>query len=951
MHGMDKTSSRMSLQRQVLDSDYRRKKKMAGRHIAIDTWLEALNMSDYFHLFHQYGGVEDLLYVSESEIKELGIKNGAHRAKIVSSLRILRDKYEKGRVTGSGLFSLQRTPSFPSSSEPNSPTAPYPDYQHVIASPEKLQLDLQRELAGDPLELRSRPWYHGNISRQRAELIVVNNGDFLVRDCISKPGDFVLTCKWKGTPLNFMINSLVGDCAPGSLPTISYQFEEDAFPTIQQLIVHYQQRGKPVTQVSGAILKTPISRSMPLSYYDTKYGALINFASGIYSTPDHSPKSSPFVTPAESPTSSPDMSRRGQRWTGSQPILNIIDSTDQTHGKRDSRPSSLDRCDSLPVINVTTPAGLVESSEPHDQHNSLRPPIVHARSGSAPALMPESTTNGTSPKKFSTLGRRKLAPASSESELSNPAPPKPSRIPSVKYKQKPTVVVRKIHVEDDDRDYSDYEQVKQQPSWLHGDVSQFEHVAYRHSPQNSSSEPQKGRKGNRVNREKLFLPAQPVDPNVQNLNISNALLSPTRGLPPNPQDLDNPPPSPTYQIVARSRSFQLSNPQSNCDNNSNQITGKGYQTLPSKSSRLKASRSRLASDNVNTERGFGDYDVPREHDNDIFGCHENSELWKMRKITKPPKTCLSAIAVETFQSSLLPKVHKALDPSVLLTVKTLLLNKTPRAIAMHVTKYDLNFFTVTCDKDLGLGVSSGLELITLPHGRQLRQDAIERWECLRLFSMVTLLTCQTVTERAKILSLWIQTCLELKIATGNLYSFTAIMSALAGSQVNRLTDTWLVLRQNHTASAYNFDTKLRPAYKSLNDGSSDLPLNNETVPYVTPVCQLLEREVEGILLDYFWEKGLDPVGSAIDVLLAHLDTARVVASQGNLYRVNGSTLMTNFSPDPDLAQLVCPEFHLLVMWGEKGCGARRRDRVDKLEQILSLLTQKIQVPGDDGTEV
>ncbi|KAH9503317.1 hypothetical protein Btru_072720 [Bulinus truncatus] len=941
--------------RQVLDSDYRRKKKMAGRHIALTTWLDALSMSEYLPLFHQYGGVEDLIYATESEIKDLGIRVGAHRAKILSSLRILRDKYEKGRVTGSGLFSLQRTNSLPSTSAPTSPTGPYPDYQHLIISPEKLQLDLQKELAGDPTDLRSRSWYHGNISRPHAETIVVNNGDFIVRDCISKPGDFVLTCRWKGTPLSFMINSIVGSCAPGQLPVISYQFEEDAFPTIQELIQYYQHRGKPVTQVSGALLKNPIARCMPLSYYDTKFGALTS--AGTYATPDQSPRPSPFVTPSTSPHSSPEMNRRG-RWTGSQPLLNVTDKEDSKVSKknRESRSSSLERCDSLPVINVTPPSGLIDVKPPPTTETSTQPTVNHTRSGSAPALV--DNLQGDSPRKFSSLGRRKLAPAISESDLSAPPPPKPSRMPSVKYKQKPTVQVRQKVEDDDDRDYSDYFQARQEPSWLQTNAARSptssEDVSLRHSTANQLSNERNN--ANRVKREKIFFPANPLDqlsPNTK-LSFSNSFKSgqpdahpgshvlQSRVVPTNPAV---PAPSNTSQIVARSRSFRYVN------NNENNRCSKGYLTLPAKSARQKTSPGRQNANDTPTS-DFSDYDVPKEHaiDNDVLGFQYTQYL-KTRKLIMPPKFNLSSIVPDNFQTNYLPKGHRALDSNVLQNVKTVLLNKTPRCIAMHLTKIDITLVNATNEKDLGLGVFSGLELLTLPQGKQLRQDIIERWECLRLFTMVSLLTIPTANERAKMLSLWIQTCLELKLAAGNLFSFTAVMAALTGQQINRLTDTWLVLRQNHTASAYNYDTKLRPAYKTLNDGSSDLPLNNETVPYVTPVCLLLERELDTAMLDYYWETGLDPIGSAIDVLFTHLDTARVIASQGDLYKMTSGSLLTSLNFEPDLGQVLCPEFHLLALWGGKGCAANRKDRVDKLEQILTLFSHKLQVPGDDGTEV
>ena len=40
------------------------------------------------------------------EVKDLGVKNGAHRAKIVSSLRILKEKYERGRFNNE--FKLEK---------------------------------------------------------------------------------------------------------------------------------------------------------------------------------------------------------------------------------------------------------------------------------------------------------------------------------------------------------------------------------------------------------------------------------------------------------------------------------------------------------------------------------------------------------------------------------------------------------------------------------------------------------------------------------------------------------------------------------------------------------------------------------------------------------------------------------------------------------------------------
>lgn len=82
---------------------------------------------------------------------------------------------------------------------------PTPD---PTADPSQLKKALEWELSLDTRDLRSHAWYHGAIPRQRAEEIVDRDGDFLVRDCTSQPGNYVLTCRWKGQSLHFVINKV-----------------------------------------------------------------------------------------------------------------------------------------------------------------------------------------------------------------------------------------------------------------------------------------------------------------------------------------------------------------------------------------------------------------------------------------------------------------------------------------------------------------------------------------------------------------------------------------------------------------------------------------------------------------------------------------------------------------------------------------------------------------------
>lgn len=81
---------------------------------------------------------------------------------------------------------------------------PLMDAQETLA----LKKALEWELSLDSRDLRSHAWYHGPIPRTRAEEIVVKEGDFLIRDCVSQPGNFVLTCKTKAPVLHFVINKV-----------------------------------------------------------------------------------------------------------------------------------------------------------------------------------------------------------------------------------------------------------------------------------------------------------------------------------------------------------------------------------------------------------------------------------------------------------------------------------------------------------------------------------------------------------------------------------------------------------------------------------------------------------------------------------------------------------------------------------------------------------------------
>lgn len=120
----------------------------------------------------------------------------------------------------------------------------------AVISPTPAKLCVK--MANDVKDLNSHEWYHGPITRQAAVSLLEADGDFLVRDCISNPGDYVLTCMTNGGKvLHFKLNkSHVGQDS-------YYQFEGDLFPSAADLILHHLVSREPVSYSTNAVISTP----------------------------------------------------------------------------------------------------------------------------------------------------------------------------------------------------------------------------------------------------------------------------------------------------------------------------------------------------------------------------------------------------------------------------------------------------------------------------------------------------------------------------------------------------------------------------------------------------------------------------------------------------------------------------------------------------------------------
>ncbi|XP_025969620.2 SH2 domain-containing protein 3C isoform X1 [Dromaius novaehollandiae] len=308
----------------------------------------------------------------------------------------------------------------------------------------------------------------------------------------------------------------------------------------------------------------------------------------------------------------------------------------------------------------------------------------------------------------------------------------------------------------------------------------------------------------------------------------------------------------------------------------------------------------------------------------------------------PTMEMSSSFNPAAFQSLLIPLENKPLEMAVLKKVKELLAEVDAKMLAKHITKVDCQvarILGVTTEMQRLMGVSSGMELLTLPHGHQLRLDLLERFHTMSIMIAVDILGCTGSTEeRAALLHKTIQLAAELKSTMGNMFSFAAVMNALEMTQIARLEQTWVVLRQRHTEGAILYEKKLKPFLKSLNEGKEGPPLTNTTFPHVVPLITLLERDDALSDSPEPWES----TDNGVEVVMAHLEAARMVAHHGGLYHTNAEVKLQGFQGKAELLEIFSTEFQLRLLWGSRGAESSQAERYEKFDKVLTALSHKLE---------
>uniref|UniRef100_A0A3P9ITI0 BCAR3 adaptor protein, NSP family member n=1 Tax=Oryzias latipes TaxID=8090 RepID=A0A3P9ITI0_ORYLA len=313
---------------------------------------------------------------------------------------------------------------------------------------------------------------------------------------------------------------------------------------------------------------------------------------------------------------------------------------------------------------------------------------------------------------------------------------------------------------------------------------------------------------------------------------------------------------------------------------------------------------------------------------------------------RPVEETESMFRPTDFESRLLPPENKPLEMVVLRKAKELVLSHDHQSLARHLLMADCQvarILGVTPEMKGQMGVSSGLELVTLPHGRQLRLDLMERHHTMAIGVAVDILGCTgSVEERASTLNRIILVAQELKDEVGDLYAFTALMKALDFQQISRLEETWTTLRRNFTQAAISYEKILKPFYKSLYEGTGKTPSSKALcLPMLLPLLTLMERPLIPPEGAEFWETS----DEGCDIMLRHLEAARIVAQNAQSHTSNAQMILKGFELDEGLLEVFKTDFQLRLLWGSRGATVNQSDRYNKFNLILTALSRKLEPPA------
>lgn len=136
--------------------------------------------------------------------------------------------------------------------------------------------DAEKEDFNPSASIDSQPWFHGVLNRSQAEELLLEDGDFLLRENTSLPVTYTLSVRYEGACEHMLIAS-ADVLKDGRIMTLKYQLSNGAFDSIPELIFNHLRYHIPVNKASGATITNPVckpgSKGLNYASYAPSVGA------------------------------------------------------------------------------------------------------------------------------------------------------------------------------------------------------------------------------------------------------------------------------------------------------------------------------------------------------------------------------------------------------------------------------------------------------------------------------------------------------------------------------------------------------------------------------------------------------------------------------------------------------------------------------------------------------
>ncbi|NWZ45089.1 SHC1 protein, partial [Brachypodius atriceps] len=126
-------------------------------------------------------------------------------------------------------------------------------FEDALRVPPSVGLPPAQVVASMEEQLRREPWYHGKMNRKEAEKLLKVNGDFLVRESTTTPGQYVLTGLQGGQPKHLLLVD-----PEGVVRTKDHRFE-----SVSHLISYHMDNHLPIISAGSEMcLQQPVERRL-----------------------------------------------------------------------------------------------------------------------------------------------------------------------------------------------------------------------------------------------------------------------------------------------------------------------------------------------------------------------------------------------------------------------------------------------------------------------------------------------------------------------------------------------------------------------------------------------------------------------------------------------------------------------------------------------------------------